>query len=131
MYKDNKNLHFKIISNKFKVRDFFNPPIKILKELDIKPGHYVLDFGCGPGSFSFAASRLVGSNGKVYALDINPLAIGKIKKIAIKKRFDNLQTILSDCKTGLDDNSIDLILLFDIYHELDGGFQVLKNYTGY
>jgi 23S rRNA U2552 (ribose-2'-O)-methylase RlmE/FtsJ len=77
MNKTNKDLHFKLMSFEYKIRDFFNPPVKILKELGIKQGYYVIDFGCGPGSYSFSSSRLVGSNGKVYALDINPLAIDR------------------------------------------------------
>ena len=126
MDKNNINLHFKLMSFEYKIRDFFNPPINILKELNIKSGYCVLDFGCGPGSYSFASSRLVGSNGKVYALDINLLAIDRVKKIAIKNGFDNIQTILSDCKTNLTVNSIDLILLFDVYHDLGNKVQVLE-----
>jgi len=126
MDKNNINLHFKLMSFEYKIRDFFNPPINILKELNIKSGYCVLDFGCGPGSYSFASSRLVGSNGKVYALDINLLAIDRVKKIAIKNGFDNIQTILSDCKTNLSDNSIDVILLFDVYHDLDSKVKVLE-----
>ena len=42
---NNKNLHFKILSCKFKVRDFFNPPIKILKDIGKKKdnAYLVLD----------------------------------------------------------------------------------------
>ena len=126
MDRNNTDLHFKLMSFKFKIRDFFNPPKNILKKLNIKSGYRVLDFGCGPGSYSFSASRLVGSNGKVFALDNNPLAIGRVKKIAIKNGFDNIETILSDYKTNLADNSIDVILLFDVYHELDSKVQVLE-----
>ena len=127
---NNKNFHFKILSFKFKVRDFFNPPVKILKDLGVKKGQYVLDFGCGPGGFSLAASRLIGSTGKIYALDVNPVAIDRLNKISIKKKLYNINTILSDCKTGLSDNSIDLILLFDIYHELEDYPCVLEELYG-
>jgi len=92
----------------------------------IKQGHYVLDFGCGPGSFSFAASKSVGISGKVFSLDINPLAIDKIKKIALKKRLNNIETIISEYKTNLSESSIDIILLFDVYHELDNKVKVLE-----
>jgi len=126
MDKTNENLHFKLMSFKFRIRDFFNPPKNILKELDIKPGYYVLDFGCGPGSYSFSASRLVGSNGKVFALDINPSTIDRIKKIALKKGLDNIETILPTCRTNLARNSIDMILLFDVYHDLSNKIQVLE-----
>jgi ubiquinone/menaquinone biosynthesis C-methylase UbiE len=50
----------------------------MLKDLGIKPEQCVLDFGCGPGGFSFAASRLVSSTWRVYALDINSFAIDKL-----------------------------------------------------
>ncbi len=126
MDRKNIDLNFKLMSFGFKIRDFLNPPINILKELDIKQGYHVLDFGCGPGGYSFSASRLIGSNGKVFALDINPLAIDRVKKIAFKNRFDNIEEILSDCKTNLSDNSIDVILLFDVYHDLDNKVQVLE-----
>jgi len=110
----------------YKVRDFFNPPVNILKGIGIKPGHYVLDFGCGPGNYSISASRLIGNNGKVYAIDINPVAIDNLKKISSKKGLDNIETILSDHKTNLSDNIIDAVILFDVYHELDDKIKVLK-----
>ena len=105
---------------------FFNPPVNIFKSIGMKPGDYVLDFGCGPGSYSISASRLIGSSGKVYALDINSLAIDGIKKISSKKRLDNIETILSDYKTNLSGNSIDVVILFDVYHELDDKVKVLE-----
>jgi 23S rRNA U2552 (ribose-2'-O)-methylase RlmE/FtsJ len=57
-----KDLHFKLMSLQYKIRDFFNPPVNILKSAGIKPGYYVLDFGCGPGGYSISASRLIGKN---------------------------------------------------------------------
>jgi len=126
MNKTDKDFHFKLMSFEYKIRDFFNPPVNILKSAGIRPGHYVLDFGCGPGSYSNSISRIIGDNGKVYALDINPLAIDGIKKISSKKRLDNIETILSDCKTNLSDNSIDAVILFDVYRELEDKVKVLE-----
>jgi len=126
MNKNDKDLHFKLMSLEYKIRDFFNPPVNILKGVGIKPGYYVLDFGCGPGSYSISASRIIGDDGKIYALDINPLVIDLIKKISLKKGLSNIETILSDCKTNLSDNSIDAIILFDVFHELDDKVKVLK-----
>lgn len=126
MKKTDKDLHFKLMSLEYKIRDFFNPPVNILEGVGIKPGQYVLDFGCGPGSYSISASRLIGNNGKVYALDINPTAIDSLKKISSKKGLSNIETILSGCKTNLSDNSIDAVILFDVYHELDDKVKVLE-----
>jgi len=120
------NLHFKLMSLTFRFRDLFFPPENILEEVGIKPGYYILDYGCGPGSYSIAAAKMVRSKGKVYALDINPLAIKKVKSIASKKNLTNIKTIHSDYATGLSDESIDLVLLYDTLHELKEQDNVLE-----
>jgi ubiquinone/menaquinone biosynthesis C-methylase UbiE len=99
-----------------KLRDFFHPRQDVLKEVGIKPGFRVLDYGCGPGGYVIDTARLVGETGTVYALDIHPLAIQRVQNIAKKNHLSNVKTICSDCKTGLPDNSIDVVLLYDIFH---------------
>ena len=37
-----------------------------------------------------------------------------------------MEIILSDCATGLDDNVIDVVLLYDIYHDLSDSDGVLR-----
>jgi len=37
-----------------------------------------------------------------------------------------VETILSDCQTGLPDNSLDVVLLYDIFHHLGDRDRVLK-----
>jgi ubiquinone/menaquinone biosynthesis C-methylase UbiE len=102
----------------FKMRDFILPPRKILQEVDIKPGFRVLDYGCGPGGYVADAAERAGESGKVYALDIQPLALQRVQEIARKKQLANVETIHSDCKTGLPDNSVDVVLLYDTFHML-------------
>jgi len=110
----------------YKLRDLFLPRKNILKEVDIQPGSHVLDYGCGPGSYTVVASRLVGEKGKVYALDIHPLAIEKIKSVASKKRLKNIETIQSDSATGMENETIDVAFLYDILHDLSEPDQVLE-----
>jgi len=113
------NLHFRGMSLFIRVRNAFSPPEKMLKEAGIQPGHTVLDYGCGPGGHSIAAAKLVGQSGEVYALDIHPLAIRSVQKKASRKGLKNIKTIQSDCATGLQDNSLDIVLLYDTFHELN------------
>jgi len=120
------NFPFQFMSLGYKFRDFFLPRLNILKEVGIKPGFHVLDYGCGPGSYIMPLAELVGESGKIYALDIHPLAIQKVQDIASKKRLANVETILSDCQTGLPDNSLDVVLLYDIFHHLGDRDRVLK-----
>jgi ubiquinone/menaquinone biosynthesis C-methylase UbiE len=111
--------HFKTMSFMFRFRDFFLPRKNVLKEVDIRPGFSILDYGCGPGSYTVVASRLVGPNGKVYALDVHPLAIKRVKERAEKERLTNIRTIQSDCATGLEPESIDVAFLYDVLRGLD------------
>lgn len=120
------DLGFRIMALRFKIRDFFKPRRDSVKEVGIKEGFRVLDYGCGPGSYVRAVSELVGKSGRIYALDINPLAIKMVKKIAVKKQLPNVETILSTRKTGLPDDSIDVILLYDTFHDLSEPNMVLE-----
>jgi ubiquinone/menaquinone biosynthesis C-methylase UbiE len=126
MDKTMSNFDFKFMALGYKFRDIRLPRINVLKEVGIKPGFHVLDYGCGPGSYIVPLAELVGESGKIYALDIHPLAIQKVKGITSKKRLVNVETILSDCQTGLPDNSLDVVLLYDIFHHLSDPDRVLK-----
>jgi ubiquinone/menaquinone biosynthesis C-methylase UbiE len=126
MDKPMSNFLFQFMSCGYKFRDFFLPRKNILKEVGIKAGFQVLDYGCGPGGYIVPLAKLVGESGKVYALDIHPLAIQKVQDIASKKQLANVETILSDCQTGLPDNSLDAVLLYDAFHHLSDPNRVLK-----
>jgi len=117
---------FRFMSLGYKFRDFFLPRKNILKTAGIKPGFKVLDYGCGPGSYIVPLGKLVGKSGKVYALDIHPLAIRKVQNIVLKKRLTNVATILSDCPTGLPDNTLDAVLLYDAFHHLSNPDLILR-----
>ena len=112
------HFHFKGMSFGYRLRDLFFPRKHVLKEVGLRAGFHVLDFGCGPGAYIMDTAKLIGQSGKIYALDINPLAIKKVEGIASKTRLHNVETILSDCKTALPDNSVDVVLLYDIFHDL-------------
>ncbi len=116
---------FKAMSFFFKFRDFFQPRKKVLAEVNIEPGFKILDYGCGPGSYAVAAAKLVGETGMVYALDIHPLAVKQVQKTAASKGLANIETILSDCATGLPDESIDVVLFYDTLHKLNEPDKVL------
>jgi len=125
MDKPMPKIAFKGMSLGLKCRDFFRPRKKILSDLDIKPNFKVLDFGCGHGSYIPLLSKAVGEHGKVYALDIHPLAIEKVESLILKSNLSNVETVCSDCSTGLPDKNLDFILLYDIFHALSYKIKVL------
>ncbi len=126
MAKPMSNIHFRLMSLSLRFRDFFWSQMDVVMEAGVRPGFQVLDFGCGIGSHSIIASELVGAKGKVYALDIHPLALKKVCELAAKKKLSNIQTICSNCATGLKDGSIDVVLLYDVFHGLSDPNSVLQ-----
>ncbi len=120
------NVGFRMMCAAMNRRNKKNPPRKILKDAGVKPGYRILDFGCGPGGHSIAAAELVGEQGKVYALDIHPLAIKKVNGITARRGFHNIETICSDCATNLESGSLDMVLLYDVFHNLSNPDDVLS-----
>jgi ubiquinone/menaquinone biosynthesis C-methylase UbiE len=117
-----KFMHFILI-----FRDQFLGPKEILRKIDnIRNGSSVLDYGCGPGSFTTAAAELVGGEGTVYAADIHSLAIQYVQKLASKKGFYNIKTIYTSCDTGLKDSSIDVILLYYVLHDFHNPYEIIR-----
>jgi len=49
-----------------------------------------------------------------------------VRKAASKRGLANIETIRSDCATGLDDGSVDVVLLYDTFHNLGDQDGVLK-----
>lgn len=119
-------MHFALMAFGFYFRDLFIPREKVLKEAGIRTGYRVLDYGCGPGSYVLPLSRIVGKEGFVHALDIHPMAIAKVNRMISTRNLENVQTIRSDCHTGLKDNILDMVLLYDTYHALEKPMNVLK-----
>lgn len=109
---------FNMMAAMFKVRDWLRPRREFLVEAGLKPGDCVLDFGCGPGAYIPDAADMAGESGRVYALDMHPLAIQRVRKMAEKHGLTNVKTIESDCNTGLADGSLDVVLLYDVFHML-------------
>lgn len=118
---------FKIMTLILRLRDIFDPPLKTLRQIDdIRPGAHILDYGCGPGSYSIAASKLVGPTGKVYAVDIHPLAVLGVEKKIAEKGIPNIETLLTDCNLRIPDASIDVVLLIYILHDFKDPGSILS-----
>jgi len=116
---------YRLMAFSYRLRDFLRPRMDILKEVGIKPGDHVLDYGCGPGGYITPVAKLAGKKGKIYAVDIHPLAVRMVQNIAVKKQITGLETYCSDCKTGIRNNSIDVALLYDVLHDIKNPGEVL------
>ncbi|ADZ08949.1 Methyltransferase type 11 [Methanobacterium lacus] len=91
---------------------------EILDVINLKSGDKFLDAGCGDGYVSIEASKLVGSNGKIFALDVYPESIEGVAKEVKEKGIENLEPILADVTDSipLDDDSVDAVLMSNVLH---------------
>jgi predicted methyltransferase len=97
---------------------------QLLKNMNIKPGMNMADIGAGSGYYTARIAKLVG-NGKVYAVDIEPEMINYLDQRIAKEKLTNVKTILStEQKVNLQANSIDLMLLVDVYHEFSFPYEM-------
>jgi ubiquinone/menaquinone biosynthesis C-methylase UbiE len=98
----------------------------LVKSLNLKAGMHVADIGAGTGFLSREIAKLVGEQGQVFAVDIQPEMLGKLKNL--QKTYRNITPILaSDHKTNLAPNSADLAIMVDVYHELAYPFEVIQD----
>ena len=77
----------------------------------------IADFGCGYGTFTLPAARMV--RGNVYAFDIEPDMIEVIKQKAKDLNLKNIKAIQRDFifeGSGLRDFTVDFVMLFNILH---------------
>ncbi len=92
----------------------------------LQEGQTFLDFGCGTGDFTIPAAKKVSDKGKVYALDYFPRQLKIVAERSVKVGLTNIETILSDNKTGLPDESVDVIWMCDVLHEIKEKQAVLE-----
>jgi len=103
--------------------------VKVLQEVGISRGQTVLDYGCGSGVFTIPCAKIVGEEGKAYALDTRPNALERVKEKAKNERLDNIETILSESQkfaTDLPDERAAEILVYDVMHAIDDGHGLLE-----
>jgi ubiquinone/menaquinone biosynthesis C-methylase UbiE len=101
------------------LRRLLAPPKRTLARLGVKAGDVVIDLGAGSGFFALPASEMVGGEGKVFAVDIEPEAIAIIERKRLERGRKNLRAILSSEEgLGLEDGVGSLALMYTVFHEV-------------
>ena len=96
----------------------------LLKNLAVKPGMIIADIGAGSGYQSALLSKMVGT-GKVFAVDVEPEMIAYLNKRIKKEKLSHILPVLSsEQQVSLPENSIDMMLLVDVYHEFSYPYEM-------
>ena len=93
-------------------------PESALDQMGVQRGLTVADIGAGTGYFSIRLARRVGPTGRVYANDVQPEMLDRIRQKSEKLDLRNIETVLgSEADPKLPAGKMDLILMVDVYHE--------------
>ncbi len=109
-----------------RVREQEEGPSKMREQLQVKPGMVICDMGCGNGYHTLPLAEMVGENGKILAVDVQPEMIEMLRQNIERKGLKNIEPInglYHDPK--LPPNTCDMILLVDVYHEFSHPVQML------
>ena len=100
-------------------RDIEEEPDRAIDVLKIEKGSTVADIGAGSGYMTVKLAKKVGPQGRVYANDIQPAMLELLNKRITKSKIANVSVVL-----GMQDDprlpveTLDLVLMVDVYHEL-------------
>jgi len=90
----------------------------MLANLGVKPGMTVCDMGCGNGFHSLQIAKMLGPSGLVIGVDVQAEMLGYLRERMEKQGIENVIPILGSYHNPrLPPNSIDLVLMVDVYHE--------------
>jgi ubiquinone/menaquinone biosynthesis C-methylase UbiE len=115
-------------SNAWKARDRWQKSDELIGMLNISAGSQVADIGCHEGYMTFKLSHVVGSSGKVFAVDVDQSKLDKVRRAASKNKVENIHIIKGDYDNPkLPANTLDAVIILDTYHEMDDHDEILKH----
>lgn len=101
----------------------FLDPQSIFRHVGVGAGMVVADLGCGTGYLSLPLAKRVGSEGKVYAVDVRKDTLSAIHDRAMTASLQNVQTVWADLEmagsTRIQDASVDIAFLVNIFFQLE------------
>jgi precorrin-6B methylase 2 len=102
-------------------------PARLMDALKMQPGEAVCDLGAGSGYFTFRMAERVGPKGKVYAVDIQQEMLDLIGQRMKKRDVKNIELVLgTETDPKLPANTLDLIMMVDVYHEFSHPFEMTQ-----
>ncbi|HOC77974.1 MAG TPA: methyltransferase domain-containing protein [Methanofastidiosum sp.] len=103
------------------------PPEETLIKIGLNKNQIFIDIGCGIGYFSIPASKIVGHEGKVFALDTSKEMIEELRIRILKNKITNIDTIISDpYHFHIDSNTGTFSFMANVLHEVEDKISFLK-----
>lgn len=99
----------------------------LVQGLKIKPGSTVADIGAGSGVISVLLAESVGPEGTVLAVDIQQEMLDALQTKCKFLNVRNVKGVLgTPASPRLEPESVDLVVMVDVYHEFEFPFEMLS-----
>ncbi len=103
-------------------------PDILLQSLPLRPGEVAADIGAGTGYLSWRMAQIVGDKGRVYCVDIQPEMLDLLARKMAEHHTTNFQAVLGAVTdTHLPADSVDVVLMVDVYHEFDHPYEMMQS----
>lgn len=90
---------------------------RLVKLLELTPGMTVADVGAGLGAWALQFSRWTGPSGRVWATDIDDVALRSLRALVAQEQLSNVTVVAgAPAATNLPAGCCDAILLRNVYH---------------
>ena len=101
---------------------------ELLESLDLEGSEVFMDLGCGDGHIAMEAVEMLNDDATVIAMDMYKPSIIDLHKDVDEQDIENLIPILGDItsKTELDDDSVDVMLMLNVYHHFNAARKVVE-----
>jgi ubiquinone/menaquinone biosynthesis C-methylase UbiE len=99
-------------------------PEDLLRGSGLSKGMVFADIGCGPGFFTFPAASIVGTDGKVYAIDLQQEMLDELTKRGIPQNVLPLRS--EENSIPIKKALVDFTLLAYVLHEANNKHLFLK-----
>ena len=104
------------------------PPEKIMDAIGLKPNMAIGEVGAGWGRFTIHLARRVGSNGVVYANDIDKSVLGILEKRIKQDGLNNIKIILGQVHDPCFPlRSLDMAFMINVYNAFEDPVRFLRN----
>jgi ubiquinone/menaquinone biosynthesis C-methylase UbiE len=108
-------------------REMEEEPQRAIEALDLQRGNVVADVGAGSGYMTVRMAERVGPTGRVYANDVQPEMLKMLDERLKKERITNVTLVQgAPDDPRLPADTLDLILMVDVYHEFSEPQKMLR-----
>src|SRR3989344_2520773 len=113
----------------------FLEPERIVQNFGLEKGDHVADFGAGRGYFTIPLAKIVGGDGKVYAIDIQKPVLDIIRSRAKLDHLLNIETIWADLDqpggSKIKDKFLEFIIIANILFQAENKPTLFHEASGF